>query len=81
MVAGYGPHGRLTARRDLLRLAGGLTAALVAGPATAQTFTATSISQAAQDARRDVGRLARRADNLLRLTVADGDRPGSAGQR
>ena len=38
----------------------------------AQTFTANSISQAAQDARRDVGRLARRADNLLRLTVADG---------
>jgi hypothetical protein len=40
--------------------------------AAAQRFTASSISQAAQDARRDVGKLIRRADNLLRLTVADG---------
>ena len=40
-----------------------------------------SISQAAQDARRDVGRLTRRADNLLRLTVADGPERGGAAVR
>jgi hypothetical protein len=52
------------------------------GLARAQTFTATSISQAAQTARRDVGRLARRADSLLRQTVADGpDRGGVAVRR
>jgi hypothetical protein len=62
----------VTARRRVLRLAGGVAAALFAAPATAQVFTASSISQAAQDARRDVGRLSRRADNLLRATVADG---------
>ena len=49
--------------------------------AAAQTFNATSISQAAQDARRDVGRLARRADNLLRLTVADGAERGAVAVR
>ena len=48
---------------------------------SAQTFTASSISQAAQDARRDVGRLSRRADNLLRLTVADGPTRGAAAVR
>jgi hypothetical protein len=69
---GQGPS-RL-GRRYLLRRAGGLAAAVLFAPqlAAAQTFTATSISQAAQEARRDVGLLARRADNLLRLTVADG---------
>ncbi len=61
-------------RRNLLRTAGILVSAAVFSPrlVAAQSFTATSISQAAQDARRDVGRLARRADNLLRRTVADG---------
>jgi hypothetical protein len=80
MVAGYGLGGRRTARRDLMRMAGAMTAALMA-PAAAQTFNATSISQAAQDARRDVGRLARRADNLLRLTVADGAERGAVAVR
>ena len=77
MVASRGNGGQapiVTARRDLLRVAGALALAAAFAPATAgaQTFNATSISQAAQDARRDAGRLARRADNLLRLTVADG---------
>ncbi len=77
MVASRSGRGRAmpqTARRNLFRLAGGLAASVVLAPrlAVAQTFTATSISQAAQDARREVGRLGRRADNLLRLTVADG---------
>jgi hypothetical protein len=63
----------LIARRNLAGLAGGLAAALVMPRlARAQRFTASSISQAAQDARRDAGWLGRRADNLLRLTVADG---------
>ncbi len=77
MAAKRGNWGRIRpvpARRGLLRTAGALAAAIVIAPwrAAAQTFTATSISQAAQDARRDAGRLARRADNLLRLTVANG---------
>jgi hypothetical protein len=67
-------------RRTLLYGAGVL-AVTALRPARAQTFTATSISQAAQDARRDVGRLARRADNLLRLTVADGAERGVAMRR
>jgi hypothetical protein len=53
-------------------MTGAFAAALAPGMAAAQRFTASSISQAAQDARRDVGKLIRRADNLLRLTVADG---------
>ncbi len=67
-------------RRDLLCAAGGLAAAAVSTPrlAFSQPFTASSISQAAQEARRDVGRLSRRADNLLRLTVADGVTRGAA---
>jgi hypothetical protein len=74
VVASRGNGGQapiVTARRDLLRVAGALALAAAFAPATAgaQTFNATSISQ---DARRDAGRLARRADNLLRLTVADG---------
>lgn len=69
-------------RRQLLHSAGALFAAAFSGPATAQTFTATAISQAAQQARREVGRLARRAQNLLRQTVADGpDRGGAAVRR
>jgi hypothetical protein len=51
------------------------------GFAAAQVYTATSISQAAQQARRDVGRLGRRADNLLRQTVADGAEKGAAAVR
>jgi hypothetical protein len=77
MVTTRGDGGQapiVTARRDLLRISAALALAAAFAPARAmgQTFTATSISQAAQDARRDAGRLARRADNLLRLTVADG---------
>jgi hypothetical protein len=51
------------------------------GFAAAQVYTATSISQAAQQSRRDVGRLGRRADNLLRQTVADGAEKGAAAVR
>jgi len=70
------------ARRHLLRAAGGLAAAaFTPGFVRAQTFTATSISQAAQDARRDVGELGRRADDLLRRTVAAGSERGSAAVR
>ncbi|MBV9260993.1 MAG: hypothetical protein JO205_06435, partial [Pseudolabrys sp.] len=60
----------------------GLAALAAAGPALSQTFTATSISQAAQDARRDVGVLSRRAADLLRATAADGyERGGNAVRR
>ena len=70
------------ARRHLLRAAGGLAAAVFTPRfVRAQTFTATSISQAAQDARRDVGELGRRADDLLRRTVAAGSERGSAAVR
>jgi len=73
MVAAHAQSGRLTARREVLGMAGTFAMAAVApGPAAAQRYTATSISQAAQQARRDVGALARRADDLLRVTVADG---------
>jgi hypothetical protein len=70
-------------RRNLLRLTGALAAAAVLAPRrlAAQTFTASSISQAAQDARRDVGRLSLHADNLLRLTVADGPERGASAVR
>jgi len=71
----------VASRRHILRAVGGLLAAAVGGSAAAQTFTATAISQAAQQARRDVGRLARRADNLLRLTIADGPDRGAAAVR
>jgi len=81
MVAAHDRGGRPAARRELLRLAGGLTATFVAAPAPAQSFTASSISQAAQDARLDVGRLSRRAENLLRLTVADGAERNAAAVR
>jgi hypothetical protein len=75
-----------SARRTLLRRSGGLAAAALLLPLLparllAQTFTASSISQAAQDARRDVGRLSRRADSLLRLTVADGPTRSAAAVR
>jgi hypothetical protein len=63
----------LIARRNLLGLAGGFAAAMTLPRlALAQRFTQDSISQAAQDARRDAGWLGQRADALLRLTVADG---------
>ncbi len=69
-------------RRHFLRMAGGLTAAVIAPRfVRAQTYTATSISKAAQDARRDVGRLGRRADDLLRRTVAAGFEAGGAAVR
>jgi hypothetical protein len=71
----------VASRRHILRAAGALLAAAVGESAAAQTFTATAISQAAQQARRDVGRLARRADNLLRLTIADGPDRGAAAVR
>jgi hypothetical protein len=63
-----------TGRRALFRLAFGLAAASVLGrkAALAQDYSETTISQAAQQARREAGRFGRRADNLLRLTIADG---------
>jgi len=76
MVAVQAGQARLApsiGRRNLLLMTGAFAAnVLVPRLAVAQRFTASSISQAAQDARRDVGKLIRRADNLLRLTVADG---------
>jgi hypothetical protein len=85
MAATQAERGREVApigRRRLLALAGGLAAGALAPRLTAaQTWTATSISQAAQEARRDVGRLSLRADNLLRLTVADGPERGAAAVR
>ena len=73
----------LKARRDFLRWSGSLAAAALfaPAPALAQRFSESTISQAAQDARRDAGRLARRADNLLRLTVADGPEHGAKAVR
>ncbi len=70
----------VASRRSLLKCAGFALAA-AAGPAVAQVYTATSISEAAQQARREVGRLGRRADNLLRQTVADGADHGRAAIR
>jgi len=73
MVAAQAQSGRLIARREMLGMTGAaLAAAVASGRAAAQRYTATSISQAAQEARREVGALAQRADDLLRLTVADG---------
>jgi hypothetical protein len=70
------------ARRNLLRASAALAAAALAPRlGSAQIYTNDSISQAAQDARRDVGRLAVRADNLLRRTVADGPRGAAAVRR
>jgi hypothetical protein len=68
----------IASRRQVLWSAG---AFIATGSVAAQTFTATDISQAAQNARRDAGRLARRADNLLRQTVADGPERGGAAVR
>ena len=79
---GRGPGAVATGRRNLLRMAGTLAAApLLPQVGAGQTFTATSISQAAQDARRDAGRLARRADYLLRVTVANGPERGASAVR
>lgn len=73
MVASRAPLTGAMARRALLRIAGlAAAAALAPRPARAQVFTGTSISQAAQDARRDVGRLGQRADAMLRHLIADG---------
>src|SRR5579864_5927406 len=81
--AGWGRGGPPMARRTLLAMVGVAAAAAISTPrrASAQTWTATSISQAAQEARRDVGRLSLRADNLLRLTIADGPERGAAAVR
>ncbi|HXX25224.1 MAG TPA: hypothetical protein VEJ40_01055 [Pseudolabrys sp.] len=64
----------LIARRNLVGLAGGLAAKAAFAPARslAQVFSQTTISKAAQDARRDAGWFGQRADNLLRIMVADG---------
>src|ERR1051325_2193859 len=68
----------LIGRRNLLAWAGACSTALwLPRLAPAQRYTATSISQAAQEARRDAGWLGQRADNLLRLTVADGPAHGA----
>ena len=69
----------VASRRNVLKWGVGL--AMAPGFAAAQVYTATSISQAAQQARRDVGRLGRRADNLLRQTVADWAEKGGAAVR
>jgi hypothetical protein len=73
----------VTARRTLLRLTGSLAAAAIFAPklALAQRFSESTISQAAQDARREAGRLGRRADNLLRATVTDGPGHSAAAVR
>lgn len=71
----------VASRRQVLCSAGAAAVVIAGGRAIAQTFTATAISQAAQQARRDVGRLARRADNLLRQTAADGAERGGAAVR
>ena len=70
-------HGRragkaLIGRRNLVGLAGGLVAALLPRFARAQRDVAPASSLAKQDARREAGWLGQSADNLLRLTVADG---------
>jgi hypothetical protein len=70
----------VASRRAVLSWGLGL-AASAPGCAAAQVYNATSISQAAQQARREVGRLGRRADNLLRQTVADGTEKGAAAVR
>src|SRR6185312_727678 len=72
--------GMVASRRAVLSWGLGL-AAMTPGLAAAQVYNATSISQAAQQARREVGRLGRRADNLLRQTVADGTEKGVAAVR
>jgi len=63
----------LIARRNLVGLVATQAAALLLPRlSTAQRFTASSISQAAQDARREVGRLGQRADNMLRHVIEAG---------
>ena len=86
MVAVQGSRGwgtTVAARRTLLRLTGSFAAAAIFAPklALAQRFSESTISQAAQDARREAGRLGRRADNLLRATAADGPGHGAAAVR
>jgi hypothetical protein len=69
----------VVSRRNFLR--GWTLAAMTPSLATGQIYTATSISQAAQQARREVGRLGRRADGLLRQTAADGTERAAAAVR
>jgi len=60
-------------RRSLLRMAAAFAGAtLMPRASLAQHYSETTISQAAQNARREAGLLGRRADDLLRATVADG---------
>jgi len=84
MVASRAGRGRAApagGRRRLLLAGLAGASVFVTRLARAQTFTATSISQAAQDARRDVGQLGRRADDLLRRTAAAGLEQGGAAVR
>ncbi len=64
----------LIERRNFVGLAGGLAAAVAFAPrgTLAQLYSQTTISRAAQDARREVGRLGQRADNMLRHVVEGG---------
>jgi hypothetical protein len=72
-MLGLAGESKVTVRRRLLRLAGGLAAACAyASVARAQRWAEDTISKAAQEARSEAGRFGRRADNLLRLTVTDG---------
>ena len=91
MVASRALLAGALARRRLLRIAGlAAVAALTPRRAPAQVFTGTSISQAAQDARRDVGRLGLRADATsgrslpewaMKVHWVAGPRPQSARRR
>jgi hypothetical protein len=78
------PHRRrsarkaLIARRNFIGWAGGLAAAwALRRPASAQVYSQTTISQAAQNARREVGRLGQSADSLLRHVVEAGPEHGA----
>jgi hypothetical protein len=63
----------LIARRNLLAAAAALAAAgTLPRLGRTQVYSATTISEAAQNARREVGRLGRRADALLRHVVEAG---------
>jgi hypothetical protein len=64
----------LIERRNFVGLAGGLAAAAAFAPhrTLAQLYSQTTISKAAQEARREVGRLGQRADNMLRHVVEGG---------
>jgi hypothetical protein len=69
----------LIERRNFVGLAGGLAAAAAFAPqqTLAQLYSQTTISKAAQEARREVGRLGQRADNMLRHVVEGGPEHGA----